>query len=218
MKASLPGIVVPHGGSAGSRRRLGRDDGRQRLVSTWDQFGGVFRLVQGLGDDEDDRMADIADPILCQQRLRADEGRRTILLRRGDQRPQRAEAATLEFGAGQQRQHTRRGARPARVDRHDPGMGMRRAQDVAAPRGSSIGADRGCVLDIASASGQQPKGFIARQSLPDRQNAHDHPPASRGRCYRPAAVGAAEFRPIRGGSGRRDVQCEVEPCRWRLLQ
>ena len=100
----------------------------QRLVLDRDQLGRVLRLVQGLGDDEGDRIADIAHPLLRQQRLRADKGRRAVLLAARDQRPQRAEAAPLELGAGQHREHPGRGARLLGVDRDDPGMRMRRAQ------------------------------------------------------------------------------------------
>ena len=66
----VAGIVVPHRGRAGRQRRLGGDDRRQRLVIDRDELGRVLRLVQRLGDDEGDGLADIAHALVRQNRLR----------------------------------------------------------------------------------------------------------------------------------------------------
>ena len=44
-------------------------DGGQRLVIDLDQLGGVERLVQRLGDDEGDVVADPAHAVLHQRRI-----------------------------------------------------------------------------------------------------------------------------------------------------
>ena len=51
------------GGVAGAER------GRERLVFHLDQFGGIHRLVLGLGDDEGNVVADEADAVLDQRRV-----------------------------------------------------------------------------------------------------------------------------------------------------
>ena len=51
-------------------RRLRRiDDRRQHLVIDFDQLGGVLRLLQRLGDDDRDLVADVAHLALRQQRM-----------------------------------------------------------------------------------------------------------------------------------------------------
>ncbi len=85
---------------------------RQDLVLDRDQLGGVLRLVERLGDDERHRVADIADAVLRQERLRADKGRRAAPPPARHQRAQRAEPAPPQFVAGQDREHARR--RPRR--------------------------------------------------------------------------------------------------------
>ena len=71
--------VVPHQRRA---RRLAASavaiDGGQRLVVDLDQFGGVHRLVLGLGHDEGDVVADPAHPVLDQRRIARPVIRRAV--------------------------------------------------------------------------------------------------------------------------------------------
>ena len=59
-------VLVPDRWRIRRKRRFGADCGGQRLVADVDQFGGVLCLVQCLGDDERDRISDIADAITRQ--------------------------------------------------------------------------------------------------------------------------------------------------------
>ena len=55
--------------SAGLQRRLGIDDGRQRLEIDGDQLGRVFREIAAVGEDDRDRFADMTHLVVGQQRL-----------------------------------------------------------------------------------------------------------------------------------------------------
>src|SRR6202043_522006 len=63
----VAGIVGPYRRRAGSEGGVGRDDGRQRLVVDRDPLGRVLCLLDGLGDEEGDWIADIPYVILRQQ-------------------------------------------------------------------------------------------------------------------------------------------------------
>jgi hypothetical protein len=59
------------GQTAGPRHGGGGvGDGRQRVVVDHDQFGGVAGLRERVGDDEGDAVADEADHVLRQRRMR----------------------------------------------------------------------------------------------------------------------------------------------------
>ena len=117
----VAGVVVPHRRRAGGERRRGGDHRGQRLVVDLDQLGRVLGLVQRVGDDEGDRVADIAHALLRKQRLRADKGRGAVAAPARHARQQRAEPA-------------------ARADRRRSAPRARRVRPCA--RATSIGADR----------------------------------------------------------------------------
>ena len=126
-------VLVPHRGRAGRKRRFGADHRRQRLVLDLDQFGGILCLVQRLGDDERDRVPDIADAVLRQQRLRADKGRRAIAPPAAHAGHQGAEPAPAQILAGQHGEHAGRGRAACRISiAAMRACGMRRAQHIAA--------------------------------------------------------------------------------------
>ena len=96
-------------------RRLDADDGRQRFVVDDDELGGVLALVGSLGDDDRDRLADVADDVERERALR-ERGRER---RRLGRQP--------EVGRGEDAEHAGRAHRLARVDRPDARVGHRGA-------------------------------------------------------------------------------------------
>ena len=160
-------VVVPHRRRAGRERRLGRNDGGQRLIVDFDQLGGILRLAQGFRHDEGDRIADIAHPVLRQERLRADESGGAVAPSPRHPGTQRAKPATPQFGAGQHREDARHLDRTPRIERDDPRMGMRRAHDMAARR-----PRRPDIVDIAAPAGQEAQILLPAHPLPDPLHAH----------------------------------------------
>ncbi len=125
-------VLVPDRWRIRRKRSFGADCGGQRLVADVDQFGGVLCLVQCVGDDERDRISDIADAITRQQWLRTDEGGGAIAPPAADLRHQSAETAAAQILARQYRHHTGSGQCTLGIERGNAGMGMRRAQHIAA--------------------------------------------------------------------------------------
>ena len=113
-KRLVAGVLVPYRRRVRRERGFGVDDGRQRLEIDVDQLGGIPRLVHALGDDERDRVSDIAHALARQQRLRADKGRRSVAPPAADRGQQGAEAAPGEILAGQHAEHTGSRHRPRR--------------------------------------------------------------------------------------------------------
>jgi hypothetical protein len=89
----------PHRRRARGQRGLGGGHRRQWLVIDLNQFGGVPGLVEGLGDDKGDRIADIAHNFLREDRLRAHKSARAVAALARHQRAQRTEPAACEVVA-----------------------------------------------------------------------------------------------------------------------
>ena len=92
---------------------------RQVVVVDIDQLGGVHRLGPGLGDDEDDRVTDVADLVDgegCSARLVVDVG-------------ETRERLAAEVVGGVDGEHARRGRRLGGVDAGDPGVCERAADE-----------------------------------------------------------------------------------------
>jgi hypothetical protein len=121
----VPRVLVPDRGRIRSKRSFGADCRGQRLVADVDQFGGVLCLVQCLGDDERNRVPDIADAIARQQWLRRDKGRGAVAPPAADLRHQTAETAASQILTGQNRKHAGRGQCTRDIDLADAGMRMR---------------------------------------------------------------------------------------------
>ena len=105
-------------------------DGGQRLVVDLDRFGGVLRLRQGLGDDERDRLAEMAHLADGERRARRIVARRAVPVVERRMAGHVAEAVGLHVVAGQHQQHAGHAARRRRVDLADVGVRDPRAQHV----------------------------------------------------------------------------------------
>ncbi len=160
-------VLVPNCWRARGQRCRGGDHRRQRRVVDLDQFGRVLRLVQGIGDDERHRVADIAHAPLGEQRLRANESRGPIAASSAHAGHQGAETAALQILSGQDSEHAGRRPRPPDIDRENAGMGIWRAQHVAARVAGSTG-----IVDIAAATLQQAQVLLASDRFANGLHAH----------------------------------------------
>ena len=149
----------------GSLRRIGHRG--QNFVIDIDQLGGVARLRGGLGDDERDRLADIAHPPFGQPAMRPPEHRRPVRPLPLERHPHRAEPGRRQILAGIDRQHRRRRPRRRQVDRPDARVGVRRAQHKAV----RLSRQADIVLKPPE-PGQQPLVLEAPHRLPDPELAH----------------------------------------------
>ena len=91
IKGFVAGIVVPHQRRTRRQRGLGGDDRRQYLVVDVDKLGRVLRLVHAIGNDKRNGFADIAHPLLGEERLRAHKGRAAVAASAADCGSQAAE-------------------------------------------------------------------------------------------------------------------------------
>ena len=131
---------------------------RQRLPLHLERFGGVARLRRRVGDDEGDRVADVAHFILGQHRMRRrpDVDAFDPALHR-----QRAEARRVR--AGQNETHTRH--RPGlRGIETETGMGVRRPHHHAMQRAARL-----MIGNVAPAAPQQRIVLHAPHRLTDTE-------------------------------------------------
>ena len=153
----------------GARRVDG--EGQWRIVHR-DRLGGVARLLACFRDDEGDRIADIAHPVVCQRVLRRIDQRRAVGLgqrgKEGRRAGKGADAVIRQILAGQHRQHAGHRCGAARIDRPDVRMGVRRAQHMA-DRGAGCGI---VVVELALA-GEQPRILDPPHRLADTVLRHD---------------------------------------------
>ncbi len=110
-------------GASGSSASSRSHDGRQRLVVDEDQLGRVLGDVAALGDDDGDRLADVAHLVLGQRHLRARVEDQVLDGRRRDQ--QRAGLPVVAQVGGS-------------VDGHHAGH-VRAPCDVSMPRDAGVG-------------------------------------------------------------------------------
>ena len=112
------------------------------------QFGGILGDITALGDDQRDRLADIAHPL---------HGKRPLLHRRFHRGEKRLRQLANIF-AGDDGPDAVVRKRGARIDRNDVGVGVRRADDVGVQ-----GADRHRqIVGIAAAARQQRRVLLAQ--------------------------------------------------------
>ena len=177
--------------------------GRQRLVFHLDQLGRVLGDGDGLGNDEGHTFAAEAHAPCRQHRVWAGvEELAAILVQqhrighgalecdRAEEREigrYRVDAIRQQIGMGVHRHHARQSARGTRVDAHDAGMGVRRAQNIAAGLARQVE-----IVAVAAASGDQPQIFLAPRRRADA-NASATVQHERLRSINPA------HRPIPGG-------------------
>ena len=150
------------------QRRFGIDHRRQFFEVQPDRFGRVLGLVAGLGDDDRDRLADMAHLVVRQERLLRieefvldDRGpfarHRDLALGHRRQQLQQIGAIERQHDAGH-----RGGAR--KVDRADAGMRRRAAHQhrVQHARQHQIG-------DELPLAGQKPAVFAPQERAPDKR-------------------------------------------------
>ena len=169
--------------------------GRQRLVVDLDELGRIHRLVDGLGDDESDIVADPANPVPGQRPIARPVKRRTVAALRAGRHRQVAETGVVPVLAGQHRQNAGGGLGLGDVDRFDAGVGVRRSQHVA-----RHGAGKHHVADIAAFAADKPWILEPRDRLTDTPFTHCTPLSCCGRTapYRaschPARRASSPFR------------------------
>ena len=137
------------------------------VVVDVDQLGGVLRLRQGVGDDQRDRLADIAHRVLRQAEMGAREHRRPIGALALERDPHRAELGRHQVVAGEDQLYAGRRLRRAQVELADMGVGMRRAQHIRMHLAEQI-----VVVLKAAIAAQQPLVLEAPHRLPDSELAH----------------------------------------------
>ena len=108
----------------------GRRAGRQLLVVDLDQLGRVARLMIGLRDHAGDGVADVADLALGEHRMGARLHVRAVPGLDHPAADQIAPFGRLDVVAGQHREHAGRRLGAALVDAADPGVRVRRADEI----------------------------------------------------------------------------------------
>jgi hypothetical protein len=202
-EADIVGAALPDPRRAGLGCLGGRDRRRQRLVVDLDQFGGVLRLVQRLRHHERHIVADPAHLVLGKRRVGRLERAAVAPLQAARHR-QVAPSGRLPVGAGEHRQHARRGLGAGGIDPADAGVGVRGAQHAGVGH-----AGQHHVGDIAAAAAQQPRILEAGHRLTDREFTHLGPRRLRadapGKYYRKAWgawLGVPSGGAARSGRGR----------------
>ena len=125
---TLPGTSSAICGAPGARASAAWSTAGSGVQSIDDALGGIERLRPRLGDDQRDRLADMAHLADRQQRLRR-KGERLAGLHVGfHRRTHRLQPVGARILAGQHRKHARHRPGRRRVDPLDPRMRVRRAQ------------------------------------------------------------------------------------------
>ncbi len=157
-------IVVPDLGCAVLGGILESHHHRQRFVLDLNQFGGVARLRQRFGDHECHPVADIADPLRVEDRLKGAVPFGGAEIFRHGMCGEGAQVIGDRVGAGQNREHAGRGLGLGRIDALDLGVGVwRQHRDAVAHTG------QGDVVDVAPLSGQEALILHAPYGLSDAE-------------------------------------------------
>ena len=169
---------VEHDGRA-VRQQVGRPGHRRkRFVVDSDPFGRVLRPVEGLGEDKDDAVADMARMAVRKREIgRARRRFAAAPLHRRSDMGNRAEPVGDVVARGQDGGDARHGGGRGNVDFGEPRIGVRRPQDVAVQR--PLEARSGIVRKLASA-GQQRRILKTRNGLPYAEFAHRTVPCFTG--------------------------------------
>jgi hypothetical protein len=165
------GLIVraafPRRGGARPDRIFGGGDRGQRFVFDLDRLGGIFGLLQRLGDDESDGIAEIAHPIAGQERLRRGEGRAAVAPLARRHRALGAELAHLVVFAGQHQEHAGHRLGGFGGDGDDAGMTVGRAQHIAAHLSADLH-----VVDITPGAADEVGVFFPWDRLADAEFTH----------------------------------------------
>jgi hypothetical protein len=180
---AIAGGLFPHLRSALLQRVCQFAHGRQDVIIDLDQFSRVFRLFDGFGDDQSDVIADRAHVVLFQERV--GRQRHLCAVARGQrcQAWNSAELVMLDVGAGENGEHALGLAGGRHVDRPDPGVRVRRAEDVGV---GLVGYRH--VVEVTAAAREQPLIFLAAHRLPDAELTHVCPPELFGPWFRSASA------------------------------
>ncbi len=151
LRGHVVGRLVAQGGRAGGRGRGLVDDGGQVLVVDEDRLASVERDAAIVRHDRRDRFADIAYPFHGERMARRAGGGRTVgPLEVGRHRRQGPDARREQRFARQDGMDPGDGLRLGDVDREDPGMRMRRAQEA-----QDLVSLVGDIVRVAAAPGEQ---------------------------------------------------------------
>ncbi len=156
------------------KRRLHVGDDRQRLVVDRDRVRRGLRRLDVIGDDEGDRIADVADGIPAKQRPVGHLRPGAVDLAHARLARQRADP--VEVGVGHDEVHARHRARLVETGEADPRVRHRRAQHDRAQR-----ARRREIVGVVAGAGHQ------RLVL---EPAHRRAHAELGRCGRVHGFGS----------------------------
>ena len=159
LEGDIAGAARPDQRRVLLHRRRGADHGRQRLPVDGDRLGGILRLLDRLGDDECNGVADMARRLARQYPIRR-RGERLV----GNAGLARQWTELGNVGGGQHEMHTGRRARVCRVGDTKACMRMGRAQDDGVQY-----AGRCVIGHVAAAAAQQRIVFLARDRLADAE-------------------------------------------------
>ena len=131
MDAEVRAALRPHQRHAGVVRMREVGDRRQRIVIDIDQFGGVARLLQAVGDDIGDGVADKTHGAARQDRPGRREHLAAVPARDLGLGRDLLDAVGVEIRDRVDGENTGRCLRRRGVERADAGMRVRRAQQIA---------------------------------------------------------------------------------------
>ena len=170
--AGLPVQLGPHGGLPRVEGLCGVGDGREGIIVDHDLVGGVARESGAFGNDQGHGIADMAHALLHQSRPGRHRDRRPVAIGKPGRAGDRAETVLCQILAGQYRQDARQCRRRRDVERADPGVGMRRAQN------GRIGLVRARdIVEIAAIAREETPILDAPDRLADAELLHSRPPA-----------------------------------------
>ena len=123
--AEVVGRVIEQQGRVSLDRVKHADDRREHVIVDDDGLGGALRLLAGLGNDERDRIADVAHFALGKRRMRRLFHRQPVLAGNAPAAGQAADAARFQMLAGEHGKHARHGKRRSRFDHTDRSVRVR---------------------------------------------------------------------------------------------
>jgi len=147
-------------------QRRGRVDGGRLLgIIDIDEFGGIARLGQRLGDDDRHRVADIADPVDRQHRVRRFGHRRAVLRMDLPAAGQTTYTVGRHVLAGVHGDNPGRSLRRRGIDARDPRMRVGAAQDVCIELAGTID-----IVGVGTSSGQKAVILTPAERRSDRRH------------------------------------------------
>ena len=156
-------------------RAIDRGDDRQIVDVELDQFSGVLRLQQRLGDDHRDRLADMAHAIHGHGRMRRIELRLAADVLSHPATGQITDTIGLQVCADEHVHDTRRGLGSRDIESLDDAMRHLGSQDVG------LGLARADdVVGVATLAGDEPLVFDARDRGPKSGAAHGNSRSTMG--------------------------------------